>query len=524
MARPPAWRTGAGNMRPVPCVEGGPPQAVGQRFPPFVRPAGMPFSFCLSLRLRRMGFGADCAPSRVAHWGWQHAACFLRGRRSAAGRWAAFPPLVRPAGMPFSFCLSLPFAPDGLWGGRRALPRGALGLASRWLAPCAEKRAGHGVPSSRCRAARAAPAVACHGCVAAAPSTGRAAWCGALPSADGGFACLSIFYTKGDHPMDPMLEKFFAEHEQNLQARRQQHREEVLRSLKLVKPCDGKKYYVDAETVRNAPPSQRAFFSVEEADGGQRYYFTSGSGTAPIDVTDEEFARLEALLEEEKRYTPAPPKDGAAKPTPRDEGSTTQRYEVAFDPAREGSIWRAFLKCSPGSPGWAAWRSLSPLPRSLAASTSGRSSPPRWALPSAAASASPPPWPFPCWTWPGNACPPAPAVCGKRNDAHRAMGTVCACPNAPLCLMDPMRSRIAPYLRAILFLCSGIPASGGGAGKLIAMPRIVKPFSSNGGILGKNWGKGLLGQHLGGLCMCRQARVRGRCRPHALIGLRQITG
>ena len=60
--------------------------------------------------------------------------------------------------------------------------------------------------------------------------------------------------------MDPMLEKFFAEHEQNLQARRQQHREEVLRSLKLVKPCDGKKYYVDAETVRNAAPSQRAFF------------------------------------------------------------------------------------------------------------------------------------------------------------------------------------------------------------------------------------------------------------------------
>ena len=34
--------------------------------------------------------------------------------------------------------------------------------------------------------------------------------------------------------MDPMLEKFFAEHEQNLQARRQQHREEVLHSLKLV--------------------------------------------------------------------------------------------------------------------------------------------------------------------------------------------------------------------------------------------------------------------------------------------------
>lgn len=151
--------------------------------------------------------------------------------------------------------------------------------------------------------------------------------------------------------MDPMLEKFFAEHEQNLQARRQQHREEVLRSLKLVKPCDGKKYYVDAETVRNAPPSQRAFFSVEEADGGQRYYFTSGSGTAPIDVTDEEFARLEALLEEEKRYTPAPPKDGAAKPTPRDEGSTTQHYEVAFGPAREGSIWPRFFKVL----AWVAW-------------------------------------------------------------------------------------------------------------------------------------------------------------------------
>ena len=154
----PAWRAWAGSTRLASCVEGGLPQAVGQ--PPSLWRMGVQrlpsLPFCPGWALPWQAAGL----SRVAHWDWQPAAC-IRLLGSA-------PLFTRPAGMPFSFCLSLPFAPDGLWGGWRALPHGALGLASRWLAHCAEKRAGHGVPSSPLqgcarRACRCLPWVRC-GC------------------------------------------------------------------------------------------------------------------------------------------------------------------------------------------------------------------------------------------------------------------------------------------------------------------------------------------------------------------------
>ncbi len=130
--------------------------------------------------------------------------------------------------------------------------------------------------------------------------------------------------------MHPKLEKFFAEREASLQADQARHKAQVLQSLGLVEEEQEREYITRQEKVY----LKKDEYCVETVNGQTRYYRLKHR---PIAVSDEEFARIEAILEAEKGLA------GDAKTA--EENSAYREADVQFDvPTGAPCIWIRFFK------------------------------------------------------------------------------------------------------------------------------------------------------------------------------------